>query len=159
MKRAFLVPPLIGLLTGFLVSFLFTPRYTSQATLLVKSPVPSHYLVLSSTIIDEVGSLTELALSATSMSPAVQSLHLVEPGQLEDQTLQDIRRHVTVIPTKLPNWLVAPTFYVKYTDNEPLRAQKICQMLTDLIVDQTLRIREQRSSGTYEFLERQLGKL
>jgi hypothetical protein len=159
MKRAILIPPLVGLLTGFLISFLFTARYTSSAKMVLKYSVPSGYLMESSSIVDGFKSLTQLALSATRMRPAVQGINLVKPGQQEDQLIEEIRAHVVVTPVVTPQdsrGEMALTFYVRYSDYDPVRAQKICQMITTLIVNQSLRSRAQTSSSTSEFLQRQL---
>jgi uncharacterized protein involved in exopolysaccharide biosynthesis len=156
MKRAILIPPIVGLFTGFLISFLFTPRYTSEAKMALRqSGVPSGYIVSTSVIIDEFGYLSRLALSATMMRPAVRSLNLIRPGQQEDQLIADIRANVIVTPRYSPDEL-APTFYVKYSAHDPARAQQVCQMVTTLIVNARPEIRAQVSSSTTEFLRKQL---
>jgi uncharacterized protein involved in exopolysaccharide biosynthesis len=156
MKRAILVPPIIGLLAGFFVSFLFTPRYISDAKMvLLQPPVPPGYLVLTSTFIDEFESLTQLALSAPKMRPAIHNFNLVRPGEQEDQLIQNIRAHVIVTPQNSP-WKMPPTFYVRYSDYDPIRAQNICRMLTALIVNESQQGRDSQSSSTLEFLQKQL---
>jgi uncharacterized protein involved in exopolysaccharide biosynthesis len=156
MKRVIVIPPLMGLLAGFLVSFLFTPRYTSQATLLLKLPnVPASAVLLSTDLIEHFESIAQAALSMDRMRPAVRSLNLVKPEQQEDQAIEDIRTHVNVTPQDAPGDLT-PAFYVRYSDHNPSRAQTICQMLTTLIVNDSLRGRTKTSSSTYEFLQRQI---
>jgi uncharacterized protein involved in exopolysaccharide biosynthesis len=155
MKRAILIPPVIGLLTGFLVSFLFSPRYTSQATLLLKlrnTPIP---VLLSTAMIEQFESVVRAATSTNRMRPVVRSLNLVKPEQKEDQAIEDIRAHATVTPQSAPGDLT-PTFYLRCADYSPLRAQQICQMLTTLIVNESLWRRESQPSGTYDFLLRQI---
>ena len=156
MKRAILIPPIVGLFTGFLISFLFTPRYTSEAKMALLQPgVPSGYIVSTSAVVDEFDHLTQLALSPTMMRPALRSLDLVKPGQQEDQLMAEIRAHVIVTPDNNPSGL-APVFYVKYRDYNPARAQQVCQMVTTLIANARPEIRSQYSSATTEFLQRQL---
>ncbi len=122
---------------------------------LLKPAMPSGYIMSTFGIVDELESLTQSALSATRMRPAVHSLNLVKPGQQEDQLVQDIRAHVIVTPQDSPGGL-APTFHVEYRDHNPVRAQKVCQMVTTLIVNASLESRAQVSSSTFEFLQRQL---
>jgi uncharacterized protein involved in exopolysaccharide biosynthesis len=156
-KRLLLIPPLIGLLAGFLTSFLFSPRYTSQATLLEKSPNENEPAAfLSTDIADQFELLAQEALSTAHVRDAVRSLSLEKPGQQEDKLIEAIHDHVTVAPRDTPGELTAPVFYVKYSDHSPARAQKICQMLTALIVEESLRGREQHFSSTHEFLMRQI---
>jgi polysaccharide chain length determinant protein (PEP-CTERM system associated) len=49
-----------------------------------------------------------------------------------------------------------PGFIVSYTDSNPEHAQKICNALTELIVDENLLSREDVAKGTTEFLSRQV---
>jgi len=156
-KRLLLIPPLMGLLAGLLISFLFAARYISSAKVSLKIPAPSGYAMNSSSITEEFEFLTQLALSATRMRPAVHGLNLVKPGQAEDKLMEDIRAHVVVTPQNIPGDLT-PIFYVGYSDSNPRRAQNICQMLTALMVNESQRDRDDLlpSSSTLEFLERQL---
>ncbi len=154
-KRLLLIPPLIGLLTGFLISFLFAARYVSSAKMSLNDPpAPSGYVIMPSSIIEEFESFTRLALSGTRMRPAVRRLNLVQPGQREEPLIEDIRTHVIVTPLNNPSDLT-PIFSIGYSDLDPLRAQNICQMLTALIMDASQEDRDLRSSSTYEFLKRQ----
>jgi len=108
-------------------------------------------------MIEQFESLTRAAISTNRMRPAVRSLNLVKPGQQEEQAIEDIRAHVTVTPQNAPDDLT-PMFYVRCSDYNPLRAQKICQLLTNLIVDESLRNRAAQSEGAYDFLQRQIDK-
>ena len=49
-----------------------------------------------------------------------------------------------------------PGFNVNYTDSNAVRAQKICNAMTSLIVDENLRSRAEVAQGTTEFLSRQV---
>ncbi len=146
------IPALVGLLAGFLASFLFTPRYTSQATLLEKIPnVPSGSVLLSTDIADEFGRLTRAALSPVHIRQAARNHGLVAPGQGEDQLIEDIRLHESETPQNLSGVLTAPIFFVKYTDSTPVRAQDICQLLVELIVEQSINEQNAPSEETYTF--------
>ena len=155
MKRAIFIPPLIGLLTGLIVSFLFSPRYMSQATLLLKLSNTPIAVLLSTDMIEQLESIVRTATSTNRMRPAVRRLNLLKPEQQEDPAIEDIRAHVTVTPQNALGDLT-PMFYVRCADYNPLRAQKICQMITSLILDESLRSRASQSSSTCEFLQRQI---
>src|SRR5260370_41648800 len=49
-----------------------------------------------------------------------------------------------------------PGFNVNYIDSQAGRAQKICNAMTSLIVDENLRSRAEVAQGTTEFLSRQV---
>ena len=49
-----------------------------------------------------------------------------------------------------------PGFNVEYSDSDPTRAQKVCNALTSLILNENLRTRAEVAQSTTEFLGRQL---
>jgi hypothetical protein len=96
-KRLLFIPPIIGLLTGFLGSFFFSPRCTSQSTLLLRLPNrPPFASLLSTAMIEKSEVMLRVATSTDRMRPALRSLNLLKSGQSEDQLIEDIRAHLTL---------------------------------------------------------------
>jgi uncharacterized protein involved in exopolysaccharide biosynthesis len=104
----------------------------------------------------------------------IQSLNLVKPDE-ENKLIEDIQHNMQVEPVitsmsaaatagasgakkKKPSSTQEPVpgFNVSYTDSNAARAQKICNAMTSLIVDENLRSRAEVAQGTTEFLGRQL---
>jgi uncharacterized protein involved in exopolysaccharide biosynthesis len=105
----------------------------------------------------------------------IQSLALVKPEE-ENKLIEDIQLNMSVEPVITSMSAAAnaagvsgakrkrasatdepvPGFYVNYTDSNAIRAQKICNAMTSLIVDENLRSRAEVAQGTTEFLSRQV---
>lgn len=175
--KVILIPLLMAPVAGFLVSYAFSPRYTSQSMVLVEGQkVPSNYVapVITTDFTQRIQTLQQQVLSASRLRPVVQSLALVKPGE-EGKLMEDIRTNMQLTPVITSMSAAAatttasgkkkgpantgealPGFYVSYTDSVPARAQKICLALTSLMVDENLRSRAEVAKDTTDFLGRQV---
>ncbi|MGO9864393.1 MAG: GumC family protein [Terriglobales bacterium] len=176
--KVILIPALIAPIAGFLVSHAFSPQYTSQATILVESQkVPDSYVppVITADFTQRVQSLSQQVVSPSRLRPVIKSLGLVPPDG-EDKLMADIAANMQLQPvitsmsaggatvgppgSKKPkpsaNQEPVPGFTVNYTDSKADRAQKICNAMTSLIVDENLRSRSEVAKSTTDFLGRQL---
>ncbi len=178
--RAFLALALFGALGGFLISYLLPARYTSTSTVLVGGQkVPDQYVqpVITADFAQRVLILSQEILAPAKLRPVVHSLNLVKPEE-EGKLIGQIQQTLHIDPimtlmsaaaaataqnspttdTKTPSASVEPLpgFNVEYTDSDPLRAQKICDALTSLIVDENLKSRSDVAQSTIDFLSRQL---
>jgi uncharacterized protein involved in exopolysaccharide biosynthesis len=176
--KVILIPALLAPPAGFMVSYVFPPKFTSQSTVLVESQkVPDNYVmpVITSDFTQRVQTLEQQILSPSKLRPMVESLALVKPGE-ESKLISDIQQNMSVEPVitsmsaaaaqagvagakkKKPSATDEPVpgFNVGYTDSNAVRAQKICAALTSLIVDENLRSRAEVAQSTTDFLGRQL---
>jgi uncharacterized protein involved in exopolysaccharide biosynthesis len=168
---------LSGTLGGFLVSYVFPAKYTSQSTVLVEGQkIPDNYVapIITSDFTQRIQAISQLVLSPGRLRPVIQSLNLVKPDE-EGKLIEDIQQNVLVEPviTAMTAAVQAgtsdakketsasepvPGFNVIYTDNDAARAQKICNAVTSLILDENLRSRAEVIQGITEFLSRQLAE-
>jgi uncharacterized protein involved in exopolysaccharide biosynthesis len=176
--KVILIPALMAALTGFLVSYapFFPPRYTSTSTVLVEGQkVPENYVmpVITADFTQRVQTLSQQIMSPSRLRPVIHSLELVRPDE-EGALISDIQQNMQVEPVitsmsaaasglsgakkKKPSATDEPVpgFNVSYFDSNPTRAQKICNALTSLIVDENLKSRAEVAQSTTEFLGRQL---
>lgn len=174
--KVVLIPVLVAPLAGFLVSYGFTPKYTATSTVLVEGQkVPSTYVqpVITADFAQRVATLQQQVTSATLLRPVIQGLALVKPED-EGKLIEEIRTNMAVTPVITPISAVAgpglsgakkkagtdspvPGFNVSYSDSRPDRAQKICNAITSLILDENLKSRAEAAKGTTDFLDRQVG--
>jgi len=174
--KVILIPALVAPLSGYLVSHasFLPPRYTSTSTVLVEGQkVPDQYVqpVITADFAQRVQSLEQEILSPAKLRPVIHSLNLVKPeeeGKLIGQILQTLQ--VEPVITSMSAAAAAgakkkptasnepvPGFNVAYTDNTSgVRAQKVCNALTSLIVDENLKSRSDVAQSTTDFLGRQL---
>jgi uncharacterized protein involved in exopolysaccharide biosynthesis len=168
---------LSGTLGGFLVSYVFPAKYTSESTVLVEGQkVPDTYVqpIITSDFTQRIQTLQQQVLSPTHLRPVIQSLNLVKPDE-EGKLIEDIQQNMRVEPVITSMSAAAaqtemsdakketsatsepvPGFDVIYTDSDPVRAQKICNAMTSLILDENLRSRADVAQGTTDFLGRQV---
>ncbi len=152
--RVILIPALLAPLAGFGVSYAFSPKFTSQATVLVEGQkVPDTLVqsVITADFTQRIQTLSQQVLSPSRLRPVIQSLALVKSDD-ENKLIEDIQHNMTVEPVITS----MSRFNVNYTDNEPVRAQKICNAMALLIVDENLRSRAEAAKGTTDFLGRQV---
>jgi uncharacterized protein involved in exopolysaccharide biosynthesis len=172
--KVILIPALLAPLAGFLVSYAFSPKYTSQSLVLVEGQrVPEGYVkpVITSDFTQRIATLQQRVLSGSRLRPVVERLGV---SKAEDQSklIGDIQTNMTVQPVitaisaattssgKRPkpnaNSEPVPGFYVAYTDSNASRSQQICNEMTSLILEENLRTRSEVAQGTTDFLTRQL---
>ena len=96
----FLTCALVGALGGFLVSYIFPPRYTSQSMILVEGQrIPESYVqpLINGDFSLRLAIIQQQMLSASRLRPVIQSLGLVKPGD-EGEMIEDIRTNMTLTP-------------------------------------------------------------
>jgi polysaccharide chain length determinant protein (PEP-CTERM system associated) len=169
--KVILIPALLAPLAGFLVSYVFPPKYTSQSTVLVEGQkVPDALVqsVITADFTQRIQTLSQQVLSPTRLRPMIQNLNLAKPDE-EAKLISDIQQNMTVEPVvtsmsaaglagakKKPGSGAVPGFNVNFTDSDAGRAQKICNAMTSLIVDENLRSRAEVAQSTTDFLGRQV---
>src|SRR5260370_23931516 len=90
--KVILIPALLAPLAGFMVSYGFSPKYTSQATVLVEGQkVPTNYVqpVITSDFTQRVQTLSQQVLSPSRLRSVIQSLNLLKPEE-EGRLIEDI---------------------------------------------------------------------
>jgi uncharacterized protein involved in exopolysaccharide biosynthesis len=176
--KVILIPALIAPIGGFMVSHVFSPKYTSQSTVLVEGQkVPANYVlpVITSDFTQRVQTLSQEVVSPSRLRPVLESLGFVKPEE-QAKLISDIQQNMQVEPVitsmsaaasgagvsasvkKKPQVTDEPVpgFTVNYSDSNAERAQKICNALTDLIVTENLKERGDIAKSTTDFLGRQL---
>src|SRR6202162_1985925 len=172
--KVLLIPALLPPLAGFAVSYAFPPTYKSTATVLVEGQkVPDSLVqsVIPSDFTQRIETLRQRVLNPNRLRPLIKTLALVKPDE-ENKLIEDIQHNMPVDPVpismsaagmagakkKKPSAADEPVpgFNVNYTDSEPVRAQKICDALTELIVNENLKSRGEVAKGTTDFLSRQV---
>jgi uncharacterized protein involved in exopolysaccharide biosynthesis len=181
--RVILIPTLVAVIGGFGISYAFSPKYTSQTTVLVEGQkVPDSYVqpVITADFTERVQTLSQQVVSIGKLTPVVQQLaaanpNLFKPGD-ESKIIANIQQTMTVEPVitsmsaagtaagiagakkKKPSVTDEPVpgFTVSYSDSNPFRSQKVCNALTELIVNENLNSRAEVARSTTDFLSRQV---
>lgn len=169
--KVILIPALLAPLVGFLVSYAFPAKYTSQSLILVegqKVPETMVQPVVSEDLTARVATLQQQVLSQSRLEPVVQRLYPNRSAQEAAGIIDDIRQNMTVEPVmtdlsqigstngkkKPGNSSPVPGFYVNYTSSSARDAQQVCNELTTLMVDENLRSIQAAASGTSDVLNK-----
>ncbi len=173
--KLILVPALLAPIAGFLVSYAFTPKYTSQARILVEGQkVPEGYVkpVVTEDIVQRIATMQQQVLSRTRLIPMIDRLGLAK-GKTADDVIGEIQENLTIEPVETdvtPGTLPGskpvthkpgqtsdvPGFDVSFTTDNPKTAQQVCSELTSMMLEQNLQAREQVAQSTTDFLARQV---
>lgn len=180
--KMILIPTLLAPLVGFLISYAFPAKYTSQALVLAEpQKVPQGYVapVVTEDLTQRVATLEQKALGADRLRPLIQKLNqqgLLHNGNA-DEVIEEIRSGVAIEPVQMvvvanPNDRAVgphgaltggpgkppqvPGFNLDYTASNPREAQAVCAGVTDIMLQENLRDREQAAQNTTDFLSRQV---
>src|SRR3989441_2496258 len=165
--KVILIPALLAPLVGFLISYAFPPKYTSQSLVLVEEQkVPEGYVkpVVTEDIIQRIVTMQQQVLSRNRLQPMIDRLGLAK-GKSVDEVVDGIRLNLDIQPVQTtgttpakrkPGQNDVPGFYVNFTADNPREAQQICSELTSMLLEENLKAREQVAQSTTDFLSRQL---
>jgi polysaccharide chain length determinant protein (PEP-CTERM system associated) len=167
-----LIPALLAPILGWLVSFAFPAKYTSQALVLVEGQkVPTSMVepVVTEDLTERIATLQQQVLSQSRLQPMLDRLKLSKNGRGEDDMIESIRANMTVEPVvtdlsqiggggvgKKKNQSPVPGFYVQFTAPNAREAQQICNELTSLLLEENLKSRQDVARGTGDLLSRGL---
>jgi len=164
-----LIPTFLAPLAGYLVSYAFPAKYTSQSIVMIEGQkVPESMVqpVVSTDYTARVSTLQQQILAESKLRPVVQRIFPQKnPGEV-GAMIDTIRANLSVDPVpselligssakgKKPNTSPFPGFYVKYTAPGAREAQLVCNELTTLMVDENARQIAEAATGTSEVLNR-----
>ena len=166
--KVILIPAVLAPVVGFLISYAFPPKYTSQSTILVeRQKVPENMVqpVVSEDWTARVATLQQQVLSQSQLQPVVQKVYPNRSSQDMNQIIDDIRENMTVEPVISDLSLIGgkkkpgqsgpvPGFTVSFTAPNAREAQQICNELTSLMVTENLKEIQATAQGTSDVLDR-----
>src|SRR5580704_10215407 len=168
--KVILIPALLAPLAGFLVSYAFPAKYTSQSLVLVEAAkIPDVVVqqVFTEDLTQHIATIQQQVLSPGRLRPMVERLGLAKGGQNVDDIISNIQANMTIEPVvtdlsqvgakKKPSQSSpVPGFYVDYTGSNAREAQQICSELTSMLLGEDLKSREDATQGTTVFLTQQV---
>src|SRR5947208_2736151 len=169
--KVILIPALLAPLAGWLISYAFTPKYTSQSLVLVEGQkVPESMVqpVVTQDLSARVATLQQQVLSQSRLQPMVQQRLGVKASNV-DEVIDEIRQNVSIEPVitdiaqiggtqrrKPVQGSPVPGFYVNFTAANPREAQQVCNELTSMLIEENLKSRQDVARGTSDLLDKGL---
>lgn len=171
--KLILLPALLAPLVGFLISYAFTARYTSQSLVLVEGQkVPEGVVqpVVTADLAQRIATMQQQVLGRNRLQPIVEKHPgLFKGGKSVEDVLEDVRAGVQIEPVVTDLSQIAntgggkrrpqgsvPGFYVNFTTANPRDAQDICNDLTSAILTEFQNSREEAATSTTAFISHQL---
>ncbi|MGA8212744.1 MAG: Wzz/FepE/Etk N-terminal domain-containing protein [Candidatus Sulfotelmatobacter sp.] len=170
--KVILIPLLLAPLAGFLISYVFPAKYTSQSLVLVeaaKMPDLMVQQVFTQYLTQHISTIQQRVLSPSRLRPMVERLGLARGGQSIDDVVSNIQLSMTIQPVvtdlasigpggkKRPGQnSPVPGLYVNYTAPTARDAQQICTDLTSMLLEEDLKSRQDATQGTTLFLTKQV---
>ena len=169
--KVILIPVLLAPLAGFLVSYVFSAKYTSQSLVLVTPPkIPEAVVhqVFTEDLIQHITTIRQRVLSPSQLRPMVEKLGLAKGGENFDDVVTNIQLNMTIEPVpdisqfgnagkrKPGQDSSVPGFYVNYTASTAKEAKDVCTALTSMLLEEDLKARQDATQGTAFFLTRQV---
>jgi len=165
--KVILIPALLAPLVGFLVSYAFTPKYSSQSTILVEGQkVPDSMVqpVATEGLTARINTLIPEVTSQAALAPMLQKIYGPDKSQQGiDQVIDGINSGQTFsvepVTAQLPNearrpGAQEPAFRLTCTASTPHEAQEICGGVASLVLQKNLTYMQDRATGTTNVLSK-----
>jgi len=159
-----LVFALIGPPLAYGVARILPAKYKSQTLVLVQPPTISPQIVEPVDTVDlsqRLASLQQQILSRTRLEPIIRQLGLF-PKDVNrvsmDELVARLQKAIEVTPIQpmTDTTRDLPGFFVNVTMDNPHMAQAVCSAVTTMFISESLKVQNQRSAQTTDFLSQQL---
>lgn len=158
----FLIPLFFGWLLVWGSSWFLQARYKSGTLILVEEPtMPKNYVVpnINDDLQGRLQSISQQILSRTRLLMIIDNLHLYSgegQGNLTpDDKVERMRKDIDIeLVRDRDNTINA--FKISFTAPDPHVAQQVTSKLTNLFIDENLKVRQQQSEDTTRFIQSQL---
>ena len=156
---------LLGAGAGYGLAHFLPKHYTSQTLVLVEQPtVPGDYVkpVITQDVNQRLATMQQQILSRTRLEPVIQQFGLF-PKEIKELSMEELvqrlREAISVTPIRAMTGTEGrqlPGFYISVVYDDPRLAQQICSTITSMFMEENLKLRQQLSEQTTQFLSKQL---
>ena len=158
----FLIVVFLGWLIVWGSSWFLPARYKSGTLILVERPtMPRNYVEpnISDDLQNRLESITQQILSRTRLLLIIDKLQLYSNshGQITpDEKVELIRKDIDIELVRSTQGDQITAFRIYYSAHDPYLAQRVTSELTSLFISENLKVRQQQSEDTTNFIGNQL---
>src|ERR1700723_3328175 len=158
----FLIPLFVGFLLVWGASWVLPVRYKSSTLILVEQPtMPKNYVEPNVTddLQNRLQSITQQILSRTRLLLIIDKLNLYSNsrGQITpDEKVELMRKDIGIELVHGTQANQISAFRINYSAGDPHVAQRVTGELTNLFISENLKVRQQQSEDTTNFIGSQL---
>lgn len=142
----------------------FAPSYYEAKTVIIASPqrIPREFVktTVPSLITEQLNTIEQEVKSRTRLEQIVKEfgLQAKAPDANLTELVESLRTNITVqVAARRGRDDTGSYFSIGYISKDPVLAAKITNRLSELFIEENLKIREQQASGTTDFLKDELG--
>jgi polysaccharide biosynthesis transport protein len=158
----FLIPLFLGWIAVWGSVWFLQARYTSSTLILVEEPtMPKNYVMpnVNDDLQARLQSISQQILSRTRLLLIIDKLNLYnEKNKHElnpDEKVERMRKDIGIDLVRDRDQAIT-AFRINYTGPNPAIAQQVTAKLTNLFIDENLKVRQQLSQDTTQFMQTQL---
>jgi polysaccharide chain length determinant protein (PEP-CTERM system associated) len=158
----FLIPLFLGWLVVWGASWVLPARYKSGTLILVEQPtMPKNYVEpnVSDDLQNRLQSITQQILSRTRLLLIIDKLHLYSDSKrriIPDEMVERMRKDIDIELVRDAHGDQITAFKISYSARDPHVAQLVTSELTNLFINENLKVRQQQSEDTTKFIGSQL---
>jgi polysaccharide chain length determinant protein (PEP-CTERM system associated) len=158
----FLLPLILGWLAVWGASWVLPVRYKSSTLILVEQPtMPKNYVEpnVNDDLQDRLQSITQQILSRTRLLMIIDKLHLYGGGHEKinpDEKVARMTKDIDIELVRDQGGVKITAFRINYSARDPHIAQQVTSELTELFIDENLKVRQHESEDTTQFIASQL---
>lgn len=163
-RKWWVIGTALAVFVGTLVVALRLPTlYTASTVILVDAQkVPDTYIpsTVSTSIADRLSTIQQQVMSETRLRKLIDSMKLY-PELSARLSPQDLVRHMQKsikVEIVSPGGRQLSAFQITFQDRRPVVAAQVANQLASMFIDENLKVREQQSYGTADFLQSELEK-
>src|ERR1700753_771720 len=158
----FLLPLFVGWLVVWGSSWFLQARYKSATVILVEAPaMPKNYVApnINDDLQARLQSISQQILSRTRLMIIINDLNLYSGknnhGLTADEKVERMKKDIEIELVHDREGAIQ-AFTISYLAPDPHTAQRVTGKLTSLFIDENLKVRQQQSEGTTQFMQNQL---
>ncbi|MBN1905188.1 MAG: lipopolysaccharide biosynthesis protein [Deltaproteobacteria bacterium] len=171
--RVFLISFLIIVVAGCLTSILLPPKYLSTSVILIENQmIPQEYVqtTITSFVEERLASITQQVMSRSRLMEIIENFDLyrdMREKYTSEEIIEKMRADIHFEPKTaevIDRRTGRPTeatiyFTLSYEGDDPVKVQKVANVLASLYLELNLKTRERLASNTTVFLENELERL
>ena len=158
----FLLPLFVGWLVVWGSSWFLQARYKSATVILVEAPaMPKNYVApnINDDLQARMQSISQQILSRTRLLIIINELNLYSGKNnralSSDDKVEHMKKDIDIQLVHDREGAIQ-AFTISYSAPDPRTAQEVTGKLTSLFIDENLKVRQQQSEGTTQFMQNQL---
>lgn len=161
-RKWWVILPTIAVFLGTVVFAMRMPNIYRSETVILVDPqkVPDNYVpsTNSSSISDRLSTIRQQVMSPTRLKRIIESMGLYRElrARLTDQEIIPLMQKATSIEVVTPGGQQLGAFRIAFHGPNPEEVAQVAKELAGMFIEENLKVHEQQSRGTAEFLDSEL---